>query len=129
MTEGVTIEGLQKAQQDNLKRIAALKPAGALGRAVQYATLSAHRYTVSITHVWRYKGGGLRASHRADVRGLQGTVTIDPNAVNPRGQRPAVYGPIEHARGGSHAFYARTQREYGLQAARAGAFGLIEELR
>jgi|DewCreStandDraft_4_1066084.scaffolds.fasta_scaffold97844_3 hypothetical protein len=128
MSDGASIQGLQEAQHANLRRINAMKPGGALGRAVQYTTVSAHRYAVSITHVWRYKGGGLRASHRMKVSGLRGEIYIDPTAVNPRGQKPSVYGPAEHARGGTHAFYARTQREYGLSSARAGAYGLVSEI-
>jgi hypothetical protein len=129
MSSDFSIQGLQEAQRANARHIAAMKPSGAFGRVVQYATVSAHRYAVSITHVWRYKGGGLRASHRMRVYGLRGEISIDPSAVNPRGQRPSIYGPAEHARGGTHAFYARTEREYGQQAARAGAYALASEIR
>ena len=109
----MTIEGLQAAQQAHIQLMAALKPSGAFGQAIQHATARAHRYAVAITHV---DTGSLRASHRMRIhrRGLRGTVYIDPGAVNPRtGQRPADYGRTEHARGGSHAFYARTIAEEG----------------
>ena len=129
MTGNVTITGIQQAQRANLKHIAAMKPVGAFGRAIQYTTIAAHRYTVSITHVWWDRGGGLRASHRMRINGLRGEIYIDPSSVNPRGQRPSIYGPAEHARGGTHAFYARTEYEYGLRAARAGAYGIIAELK
>lgn len=125
----ITIRGLQEAQQDNLMRIAMLQPGGAIGRAIQYATTEAHRYAVSITHVYWYRGGGLRASHRIALQGDKGRVFIDPNAINPRGQRPAIYGPAEHAHGGSHAFYARTEREAGLRIAKAAGAGIARDLK
>jgi len=114
---GISLEGLQEALEQNARRIAALKPGGARAKAVQYGITALHRYAVSITHVWKYKGGGLRASHRMEVSegGEHGRIYIDPTAVNPRGQRPAEYGPYEHARGGSHAFYDRTLSEHGPQ--------------
>lgn len=111
----LTIKGLQEAQQANQRRLAELKPSGALGRAVQYATAATQRYAIGITHV---DTGSLRASHlvRLEAGGLRGVIYIDPNAVNPRsGLKTSVYGPTEHARGGSHAFYERTVAEAGPQ--------------
>ena len=118
----LTITGVQEAQRANLEAIAALRPGGAFGRAVVYATTAAHRYAVAITHV---DTGALRASHRVEVSGLRGRIYIDPGAVNPRSaQRPAVYGPYEHARGGSHAFYQRVVEERGRQIGER-AMGMI----
>ena len=114
----LTIEGIQQAQAANLQMIAALTPSGALGRAIKYATIEAHRYALAITHV---DTGALRASHRMSIEsgGLWGRVYIDPMTRNPRtGQRTAVYGPYEHARGGSHAFYERVVTERGEQIVR-----------
>ena len=109
----MTITGIQEAQRANLEMIAALRPGGALGRAVVYATTAAHRYAVAITHG---DTGSLRASHRVEVSGLRGRIYIDPGSVNPRsGQKPVVYGPYEHARGGSHAFYQRVIDEKGQE--------------
>jgi hypothetical protein len=123
---GLTIKGLQEAQAANLKNIAALKPNGAFGRAVQYATIQAQRYAVSITHV---DTGSLRASHRMQMYGNKGEIFIDPNAVNPRSRsRPVDYGVYEHKRGGSHAFYARTEQEAGPKIANAAVNGFIKEL-
>lgn len=115
----VGIKGLQQAQAANLRMVAALRPDGARGQAVRDATAALHRYAVAITHVWRYKGGGLRASHRMAFtdRGETGRIYIDEGAVNPRGERPGEYGPVEHARGGSHAFYQRTIDEAGPRIA------------
>jgi len=117
MEADVTIKGLQEAQAKNARRIAALQPEGAQGVMVRDVTAELHRYAVAITHVWWYRGGGLRASHRMSVQelksGPRGRIYISPTAVNPRGQKPAEYGPYEHARGGSHAFYDRTISEHG----------------
>jgi len=125
-----SIADIQEAQQAMLRYIASLKPGNALTRALKYAALAAHRYTTSITHVWRYKGGALRASHRITMQEVdnKAVIFIDPASVNPRGQRPAIYGPYEHARGGEHAFYQRTENEYGPQVARIGARAYVSEL-
>ncbi len=110
----LTITGLQEAQQANLRLIAAMKPGGRLAGAVQYGAIEAHRYAAAITHVWIYRGGALKASHRIRWNGgLEATVDIDPSAVNPRKGRPAIYGFWEHRRGGEHAFYQRTVDERG----------------
>lgn len=109
----MTIEGIQELQAANERMIAALKPAGVLGEAVRYGTTEGHRYAVAITHV---DTGALRGSHRMLIEGSgdRGRVFIDPGTRNPRtGQRPADYGVEEHERGGSHAFYARTESEAG----------------
>lgn len=121
----MTIQGLQEAQQANIKVIAAVKPSGGLGRAVQYGTIEAHRIAVSLTHV---QTGALRASQRMQVISARGIVFIDPSAVNPRHKaRPAVYGPVEEARGGEHAFYARTVDQYD-RIGQAAYRGLLEAL-
>ena len=108
------IKGIQKAQAANNRALAAVRPRGALGRAVQWGIAEAHRYAVTITHV---DSGALRASHRMRYqeggRWARGRMMIDASSVNPRGAKPSVYGPIEHERGGSHAFYARTESERG----------------
>lgn len=110
----ISIGGIQEAQLANLQVIAALKPSGAFGRAIQYATVMAQRYSVVNTHV---DTGALKASHRIDIEngGLRGIVYLDPGAINPKGQRPSQYGVYEHARGGDHAFYEKTVRDSGEQ--------------
>jgi hypothetical protein len=108
------IRGIQEAQNDNAKRIAALKPQGELGQQIKDLTTSAHRYAISITHVLT---GSLRASHRMEVKGLRGRIYLDPGAVNPRSkQKPSIYGYYENRRGGEHAFYDRTVDEYADKA-------------
>jgi hypothetical protein len=127
----VSIQGVQEAQRKNEHIIVALKPAGAFGRAIQFALIQAHRHTVSITHV---DTGALRASHRMKFHGLSGQIYIDPAASGGRrtrggkAARPSVYGIVEHRRGGKHAFYQRTQIEAGPSIARAAADGLIRGL-
>ena len=119
MSDHVSIEGIQEAQQANLRAIAVMEPESGLGRTVQFILPDLHRYAVSITHVWKLWGGALRAAHRmslvehVDKQTARGSIFIDPNAINPRGQRPAEYGVYEHARGGEHAFYLRTLLEHG----------------
>ena len=114
----VIVDGLREVQDANLQRIAALQPSGAMGKAIKDAATRLHRYAVAITHTWKYLGGGLKASHRMAVEGASAKIYIDPSAVNPRGQRPADYGPQEHARGGTHAFYKRTVDEEGPETAK-----------
>lgn len=109
----LSITGIQQAQAANNRAIAALKPGGALGRAVQYGTIAAHRYAVALTHV---DTGALKSSHRMEVSGLRGKIYIDPGAVNPRSnRRTALYGEYEHERGGEHAFYQRVIDEHGRE--------------
>lgn len=122
----ITIEGIQRTQHAVLKAAAAVKPRGALGTAVQEATLRLHRYAVSVTHVVT---GALRASHLVRIARTRGEIYINPNAVNRRsGSRPVKYGRIEHRRGGSHAFYARTVDEHGDAAIRAAGNAIIRAL-
>jgi hypothetical protein len=117
----LSIAGLQDAQRANMRHIDSLKPGGSLGAAVQYGTLAAHRYNVSITHVGRYLvggvyigGGTLRASERTEISGLRGTIYVDQGARNPiTRQRPAEYVMYEDRRGGSHASFRRTEAEQG----------------
>lgn len=123
MNVDITIQGLQEAQRDNLKQIAALQPSSALGHGVKAAGTDLLRYAVAVTHV---DTGALRAAHREEFSAWSGdalaTIYIDPSAVNPRsGGRPSVYGAVEEARGGSHAFYERTFEERGENALQIGA--------
>lgn len=113
MTE-LSIKGIQEAQAANNRSIAALKPRGEFGRAIQYMTAALHSYAIRITHV---DTGSLKGSHRMKMKlkqPIRGIIYIDPASVNPRSkQRPARYGVYEEARGGSHAFYTRTEKEAG----------------
>lgn len=108
----LTIQGIQEAQQRNQRQIAALRPSGAFGEAVRDATVELQRYAIAVTHV---DTGALKGSHLMEVKELWARVFISPSAVNSYGLRPASYGPVEHGRGGDHAFYERTVAERGQQ--------------
>jgi len=112
MAVTATIQGIQEAQQKNQRQIAALRPSGPYGEAVRDGTAELQRYAIAVTHV---DTGALKGSHVMEVKGLWGRIFIAPGGVNPKGQRPAHYGPFEHARGGDHAFYERTVAERGQQ--------------
>ena|SRR5581483_4951801 len=105
------IAGLQRAQAAMLRAVAAVRPAGSLGRAVQYAITAFHRYKTAITHV---DTGAYRAAGTISFGGLRAVLFTSPDAVNPRsGARPAEYQNYEERRGGSHAAWARTAGEAG----------------
>jgi hypothetical protein len=107
----LSITGIQEAQTANNRLIAAVRPTGAAGRAVKYGTVEAARVAGIITH---RDTGALATSHRMQYAGLRGRVYLDPTAANPRSHAlTSVYGPIEHARGGQHAYYQRTSDEHG----------------
>lgn len=113
-----SIKGLQRLQARNVRRVAALKPSGAAGRAVRDATATAHRYAVAITHV---DTGSWRASHRMVVSGdrLAGVVGIPAGAINPRSRRPVEeYARVWEERGGRLAVYKRTSEEAGPEILR-----------
>jgi hypothetical protein len=127
MSGSVHIRGIQEAQRGNAQLMASFKPGGKFAKAVWKVTVSLHRYAVGITHVWRIKGGSLKASHRMKMLpdGLTGYIYIDPSSVNPRNrQRPAQYGYYEEKRGGAHAFYRRTVEEHFMQASAMAVKGL-----
>jgi len=73
-----------------------------------YAGTIAHRLTghLSDSFLWEY-----------DSHTSTGHVYINPRIVYRRGQSnlqwPHIYGPYEHARGGSHAFFASTLQDKG----------------
>lgn len=126
----VGIHGLQDAQRDNLRMIAALRPSTGIGEAVRVSSTDLHRYTLIVTHV---DTGALRASHRIEYNegygGAEARISIDVAGRNPRtGQRTSVYGAFEHARGGSHAFYERTYSERGDRAMEIGMLMLARRL-
>lgn len=100
------IRGIQEAQLRNLEMMNDLQPSGGLGRLVHNVTSWLHRFITSIVHV---DTGALKGAQQMSFDGLRGVVFTDPGAVNPRsGERPAIYGAIENARGGSHAFFDMT---------------------
>lgn len=123
----VQIYGIQRAQARMIQAMDAVRPDGGLGRAIWAATVAAHRYAIYVTHV---DTGALRASHTMDSsQAGRGRVYISPTAVRSDGRRPADYGPYEHARGGSHAFYQRVVNERGAEIAREAAMEIRRGLR
>lgn len=120
------IRGIQEAQRGNLQMMNAIKPANGLGRAIYSIASAAHRIAVGYTHVIT---GALRGSQRVIKESISRyRIFIDPTSVNPvnRG-RPAIYGVIEHRRGGNHAFYERTTMQ-GTSLLSDGARLLLREL-
>lgn len=118
----LSIQGLQEAQQRNLKRIAALSPDGVLGRAVQWAAGEMHRHLTANTP---WETGALRASRRItfteDGDDVRAQIFDSRNAYNPRSNTPpAEYDVYLHARGfapglrgGIQASYPWTRQKYG----------------
>lgn len=121
----VQIYGIQRAQAAMLRAVAAVRTEGGLGRAVLGATTEAHRRSVVRTHV---DTGALRGSHTMRVNNAHGEVFISSSARASDGRRPAEYGPVEHARGGGHAFYERVVREDGAAIGRAALSVLMAGL-
>lgn len=111
----LSIQGLQEVQDANNKAMAAMRPSGAFGRGIQYATATIHRYVLSIAHV---DTGAMRAAQRQEIKKNRGRIYTDPGARNPRsGVPPAEYIVYEEARGGGHAVYTRAVEEAGPRAA------------
>ena len=115
----MNIEGIQRTQKRNLKRIARLSK---MGDMITPMTISLHRYSVGITHVDK---GALKAAQRLSVKSRgqnvsRGRIYIDEGAMTMEGKIPADYGVYEHRRGGEHAFFDRTVKEAGPRAIRVG---------
>lgn len=124
--QGVTLKTTVQGQAEALAAVQRLEREIAAGRglrrAVGLAAERLQRYARTVTHV---DTGELQASHRSLYTGpLTAEVSLDRAARNLHDGRPYVYGVYEHARGGGHAFYARTVAEAGdsALAAAAGAF-------
>lgn len=107
----LSIRGIQEAQQNNIRRIAAVKPSGKLGKAIHEITITAFRFLVQITHVdtGSYKGSQ-RMDYKVEGGDAGGKLFVDPSTVNPRSSvKPVEYSVYEERRGGSHASYKRTE--------------------
>lgn len=125
-----TVEGYAELQAALDKLTAAVKPSGALGKAVQRTTKRLYDHALLITHV---DTGTLQTAHRwqylEDGEGPRGVVFVEGGLVNPKSHQPvARYAGIEEARGGDHAFYARTIAEVGDDAANEGISVVLEAL-
>lgn len=122
----VRVLGLPEVQKAYTRLMSGLSTQGGLGRAIHYLASEAQKYAASMTHVVT---GTLQSSHQVEQIGLaQYSISISPASINPLGARPAVYGPVEHSRGGSHAFYERTVYSGGPELAGRAIEYLIREL-
>lgn len=123
MRLGLSVTGLRQAQAANVRLIKALDPRNEMGAITQRATLKVFYKMRSLVH--RQSGtlaAALTVDFKATARTATGSVYIDTGVVNPRsGAYPAFYGPLENARGGSHAFIDRTYAEFQQAAADAAA--------
>lgn len=100
----ITVQGYQELQAAQRKLVEAMEPTGALGEAVKQTTLKMQKGVISRAHELT---GTYKASQMIEVDGLNGRVYTAANQ-SPRGGVASVYGPIEEARGGSHAAYGAT---------------------
>ena len=132
---GFSIRGLQEAQRANLRHIRDLRTGDSINKAVKWGAAAAQRAAVPLTP---WDTSALRNSHRITMKPSQhrAFVHIDPSAVNPRGQRPAEYGPHLHRqglrpgrKGGIRAFYKATVNRFGSQIARGMARFFIKRFR
>jgi hypothetical protein len=125
--EGVRLEGVDDVLRAMRRLSEAIAPQGQSDIAVRAAGLEVLRYSSSITHRLT---GALSVSHMMELpRPGMAVITPDPSAINPLGHRPAIYGPIEEARGGSHAFYRRTLDEDLARIGEVSARALFERIR
>lgn len=124
------VRGIHQATGAMVQAVSAVQPKSGLGRAVQFATLGARQWAQRIAHRIT---GTLAASQTVEFNDSgqesRGRVFIDPAAVNPVTQTPpSEYGPVEHARGGSHAFYERVIAERGMYLSGRAAQVVIAEM-
>ena len=124
------LRGLERLQAANRKLLDGINPKLGLYEGVKTATQLLHNYAINITHV---QTGTLKRSHVVDfaaggaqtfrfgfpiVNKAIGRIYISSAARNPvTGKMPVDYGPMEHRKGGTHAFYKRTVDEHGKFAA------------
>ena len=97
--QGLSIKGLQEAQERNLRRIVHMQPGGIRGQAVKIAADDFYHKLIPNTPV---KWGALRASRRITFNSSipRAQVFTSGNAYNPRSNTPpAEYDVYLHARG------------------------------
>ena len=98
--QGLSIEGLQRAQERNLRRIAMMKPGGIRGQAVKWGATEFDRMLKIVTPE---DTGALRASRRITFNASvpRAQVFTSGGGYNPRSSTPpAEYDVYLHARGG-----------------------------
>ncbi len=119
---------MEEAYKEMLRLMRAFNAAAeevqeAVGRGVMVGLSDLWHYAVDITHV---DTGALRSSHRVTMDRVTSREAVGRlhlvHVRNPdSGKSTLLYGPIEHDRGGSHAFYERTWRERGEAAVERAA--------
>jgi len=102
----IQFQGWNKAVTENLIFINDLRPSTGIGRGILAAVKLVHRMAVANTHVDTH---ALKHSHRIDFgyasNKAEGNVYVS-DITNPKHSLSTLlYGPIEDARGGDHAFY------------------------
>lgn len=125
----ITIENYQQVQDANLRRLAALQPKGALGRALQAMVAEAHLYAVSITPV---DTGSWRASQLTgiDLQIGEAWVYVSPSHVNVRsGDLVIDYATEWEDEGGAYAVYKRTAEERGQRILNIGRDMVLAAVR
>ena len=118
--QGLSIKGLQRAQERNLRRIVHMRPSGVRGVAVKVAANDFYHKLIPNTPV---KLGALRASRRITFNSSvpRAQIFTSGGAYNPRSSTPpAEYDRYLHARGfkpglrgGIQASFPYTMRENG----------------
>ena len=118
--QGLSIKGLQEAQERNLRRIAGLQPSGVRGEAVRMGATRFHR---ALTYNTPWQTGALRASRRITYTDSVPRAQIfdSGNSYNPRSKTPPheydVYlhnrGFRPGLRGGIQASYPYTMQHEG----------------
>lgn len=109
---GIQVQGWNRAVIENLEFINHIRPSTGIGKGILAAIKLVHRMAVANTHV---DTSALVHSHRIDfsytAREAEGTVYVS-DITNPKHSLSTlIYGPIEDARGGDHAFYGLIYRE------------------
>jgi hypothetical protein len=126
MTVRASIYGLQEAQAANERVLAAVKPSGALGRALQWALATSQRWAIANTPV---DSGAWRASHRTELRGVRGRLYLAPGAKNPRsGEAVTAYAGVWEERKGRYAIYRRLEADESPQIAAGAIRHALQEL-
>lgn len=99
----VEIRGLEEAQRTLNAQLQRVDPRGGLRDTMTLATGMLHRYATGIVHV---RTGRLKNS-------IFWQVESAGNSIIGRVGTNVAYAQAEHARGGAHAFFARTVAEEG----------------
>lgn len=97
---GARVSGLEEAQRELQRMLAAVDPGDGLGNAIQLGLVQLHRYATGIVHV---DTGRLKNSLFWEMAG-DATGYVATNVA---------YGIHEERRGGEHAFFRRTVAEEG----------------